>query len=104
MLIRLEQISAHFGIVKPQKEVHTQSRNQGIFLQFWQSLSNGAPLRLKLVAVGEGPYFNFVSFTSQSATLRRLITTKPYLFTLGQMFNPSSTNKLELGGGCTELK
>ena len=48
----------------PKKEVYTQSRNQGIFPQFWQTLSNGGPLRLELVAVGAGPYFNFVSFMS----------------------------------------
>ena len=68
MLLRLDQILAHFGIVKPKKEVYTQSRNQGIFLQFWQTLSNSGPLRLKLVAVGVGPYFNFVSFTLWSVT------------------------------------
>ena len=40
----------------------------GTFLQLWQTLSNGCPLRLELVAVGAGHYFNFVSFTSWSAT------------------------------------
>ena len=64
MLLGLDQILAHFGIVKTKKEVYTQSRNQGIFPQFWQTLSNGGPLRLELVAVGAGPYFNFVSFMS----------------------------------------
>ena len=54
ILLHLDLISAHFGIAKPQKEVYTQSRNQGIFLQFWQTLSNGGPLRLELVAVGAG--------------------------------------------------
>ena len=68
ILLHLDLISAHFGIAKPQKEVYTQSRNQGIFLQFWQTLSNGGPLHLELVAVGAGSYFNFVSFTSWSAT------------------------------------
>ena len=54
MLLRWDQISAQ--IVKPKKEVYNQSRNQGIFLQFWQTLSNGSPLRLELVAVGAGRY------------------------------------------------
>ena len=57
-------LGPNFGIVKPKKEVYTQSRNKGIVLQIWQTLSNGGPLRLELMAVGEGPYFNFVSFTS----------------------------------------
>ena len=69
MLLRLDQISAHFGIVQPKKEACTLSRNQGIFLQFWKTLFNGCPLRLELMAFGAGPYFNFVSFTSWSATL-----------------------------------
>ena len=30
-------------------------------VQSWQTMSYGGPLRLELVAVGAGPYFNFVS-------------------------------------------
>ena len=36
----LNQFSLHFRIVKHKKEVDTQSRNQGIFLQFWQILAH----------------------------------------------------------------
>ena len=98
MLLRLDQISAHFGIVinvKPQKEVYTQSRNQGIFLQFWQTLPNGGPLRLELVAVGAGP-LGHILILFHLRRDQRLITSKSYLFTIGQTLNPSSVNNLEL--------
>ena len=51
---RLNQFSSQFGVIKPKKEVHTQSRNQGIFLQFRQIFVNGCPTRLELVAVAVG--------------------------------------------------
>ena len=79
---------AYFGIVKPKKEVYTQSRNQGIFPKFWQTLSNAAycasnswPLVLGLILF-------------HLCRDQRLITAKSYLFTIGQTFNPSSMNNL----------
>ena len=52
---RLNQFSDKLGIVKPKKEVHTQSMNHYIFLHFRQIFVNGGPLRLELVVVAEGP-------------------------------------------------
>ena len=39
-----------------------------------------------------GSHFNFIHLHSD----QRLITTKPYLFTIGPTFNPSSMNNFEL--------
>ena len=52
---RLNQFSDKLGVVKPKKEVHTQSMNQGIFLHFQQIFVNGGPMRLELVAVAAAP-------------------------------------------------
>ena len=54
---RLNQFSDKLGIVKPKKEVYTQSMNQGIFLHFRQIFVNCGPMRLELVAVAAGPDF-----------------------------------------------
>ena len=61
---RLNKFSDKLGIVKPKKEVHTQSINQDIFLHFRQSFANGGPMRLELVAVAVGLDFNFFSYKS----------------------------------------
>ena len=42
--------------------------NKGMFLRFRQIFVNSGPMRLELVAVAEGPDFNYFSFTSWSAT------------------------------------
>ena len=52
---RLNQFSHQFGVVKPKKEIHTQSRYQGIFLQFRQIFVIDGPMRFELVAVAVGP-------------------------------------------------
>ena len=54
---RLNQFSDKLGVVKPKKEVHTHSMNQGIFLHFRQVFVNGGPMLLKLVAVAAGQNF-----------------------------------------------
>ena len=50
----LNQSSDQLGVVKPKKEVYTQCRNQGIFLQYGQIFVNGGPTRLELVALAVG--------------------------------------------------
>ena len=75
---RLNQFSEKLGVVKPKKEVHIQSRNQGIFLQFQQIFVNYGPMRLELVAVAVGPDFFFRLRPDQ-----QLVTAKTYLFTFG---------------------
>ena len=47
----LNQFSVRLGIAKPKKEVHTQSRNQAIFLQSRQIFVNSGQTRFELVAV-----------------------------------------------------
>ena len=45
----------HSTLVKPKKEVHTQSRIQGIFQQLLQIVVNFGPTRLELITVAVGP-------------------------------------------------
>ena len=54
-LAKLVQISAHFGYVKPKKEVQAQSKN--LFSNFI-NLSQRQPKHLELVAAFVGPRFN----------------------------------------------
>ena len=76
----LNQFSDQLGVVKPKKKVHTQSRNQCIFLQFRQISVNGGPMRLELVAIAVGQQKDFYfSFMSWSATRH----SETYLFTIG---------------------
>ena len=76
---RLNHFSDKLGVVKPKKEVHTQSMNQGIFLHFRQIFVNGGPMRLELVAVAVGQDSNFFSLRHD----QRLVTAKTCLFTFG---------------------
>ena len=95
MLLLLDQISAHFGIVKPKKEAYTQSRNQGIFLQFCQpcptaahGASNSGPLVLGHILI-------LFHLRRDQLLITLMITAKFLLFIIGQTFNPSSMNNLE---------
>ena len=69
----LNQFLTNLASLEPKKEVHTQSKNQGIFLQFrqFEIFINGGPVRLELVAVAVVPDFDFFVYVVISDSSRR---------------------------------
>ena len=88
MLLCLDQILALFGIVISLYSIQEPGNISPILANLVQLLPIAPQTRGRWCSA----IFNFVSWTSWSATHH----SESYLFTIGQTFNPSSMNHLEL--------
>ena len=88
---RLDQISAHFGIVKPKKKFILNPGTREYFTNFGKPY----PMAVNCASTSWPLVQSHILILFHLRRDQRLITTKPYLFTIGQMFNPSSMNNLE---------